>query len=89
MDLQWSKWVRSLLYSDDEPKLAPKTDLPTMVEQARRDWIYALEFYNQVADQDMVDYAAYLIKASETKYLYLLRKARREGVVHCIYGPFN
>jgi hypothetical protein len=54
-------------------------DLAGVVDQARRDWLYAQKYYKTVTDPDLVDYAAFLIKAYERRYVYLLKKARREG----------
>ena len=65
------------------PKYQP---LPEQIEQARQEWLNAQNYYNNVADVDLIDYAAYMIKAAEKKYTYLLKRARREGI-H--YSPFS
>ncbi|WP_425059259.1 hypothetical protein SCACP_39390 [Sporomusa carbonis] len=74
-------WRRLLGLYDTEPikKLPGMTEI---IEQARREWLYAQEYYNMVTDPDLVDYAVFLIKAAERKYVYLLRKARVEGVTY-------
>lgn len=54
--------------------------LSELVEQARKEWLYAQQYYNDVTEPDLVDYAIYLIKASETKYTYLLKQAKKEGI---------
>ncbi|HWR07967.1 YaaL family protein [Sporomusa sp.] len=54
--------------------------LAEVVDQARRDWLYAQTYYNSVTDSDLIDYAIYLSKAYERRYMYLLRKARQEGI---------
>ncbi|MDD4600706.1 hypothetical protein SDC9_15156 [bioreactor metagenome] len=59
--------------------------LPEVVEQAKQEWHYAQHLYNQVTDDDLIEYAIYLMKASEKKYIYLLKRARREGVTYTRY----
>ncbi len=60
--------------------------LMQQLEEARQEWLSAQNYYNNVTDADLVDYAAYLIQAAEKKYTYLLKRARHEGVQ---YSPFN
>lgn len=55
--------------------------LPESIEQARQEWLYARHFYNQVTDADLIEHAIYQIKASETKYNYLLKRAKRENLI--------
>lgn len=59
---------------------------PDMVEQARQEWLNAQNYYNNVCDRDLVDHAVYLTHAAERKYIYLLKKARQEGV---FYPPYS
>ncbi|VBB06959.1 Hypothetical protein LUCI_2203 [Lucifera butyrica] len=81
----WKEWLLSLL-ENENPEPAPLPDLPDVVEQARQEWLSAQSYYNTVSDQDLVDHAVYLMQAAEKKYIYLLKKARREGVTHSPYS---
>jgi len=54
--------------------------LAEVIDQARRDWLYAQNYYNTVTDPDLIDYALFLTKAYERRYMYLLRKVRQEGI---------
>ncbi|MGL5513922.1 MAG: YaaL family protein [Sporomusa sp.] len=54
--------------------------LAEIIDQARRDWLYAQNYYNTVTDPDLIDYALFLTKAYERRYMYLLRKVRQEGL---------
>ena len=63
----------------------PLPSLPVVVEEARREWLNAQYYYNTVSDQDLIDHAVYLMQAAEKKYMYLLKQARRAGVV---YSPY-
>ena len=67
----------------------PEAKYPSLMQQleeARREWLNAQNYYNNVSDTDLVDYAAYLIQASEKKYNYLLKRARHEGLEN---SPYN
>ena len=66
-----------------QPK--PLPSLPVVVEEARREWINAQYYYNTVSDLDLIDHAVYLMQAAEKKYMYLLKQARRAGVVSSPY----
>ncbi|MBP2645154.1 MAG: hypothetical protein H6Q75_594 [Firmicutes bacterium] len=81
-------WPHKLLadWIDGESRQS-KQELPLAeaVEQARQEWIYAQNYYNSVLDADLVDHAVYLLKAAEKKYVYLMKKARSQGVT---YSPF-
>lgn len=46
------------------------------VDQAKRDWLCARAYFEQVTDPDLVDYAIYQVKAAERRYMYLLGQAR-------------
>lgn len=66
----------------DETEQESLSLLALTVEQARRDWQYAQDYYCEVTDEDMdlLDYSVYQLKACEKKYTYLLRLARRQGL---------
>lgn len=72
-------WRKLLGLEDSGQTAKGAASLAGVVDQARRDWLYAQTYYKTVTDPDLVDYAAFLIKAYERKYIYLLKKARREG----------
>lgn len=65
-------------YSQGKEYTAPS--LAEMVEQARREWLGAKAYYEEVTDPDLVDHAAYAIQAAEKKYIFLLKRARAEGI---------
>ncbi len=72
--------------SDDNCSAKVVPPLVDMVEQAKKDWIFAQKYFNYVEDQDLIDYAVFLIMTTEKRYMYLLKKARIEGVT---YSPFT
>ena len=57
-------------------------NVPTFEEAAeiaRKEWLRAISYFDQVVDPDLIDYATYSLRAAERKYVYLLKKAREES----------
>lgn len=57
-------------------------NVPTFEEAAeiaRKEWLHAISYFDQVVDPDLIDYATYSLRAAERKYVYLLKKAREES----------
>ncbi|MGI6168659.1 MAG: DUF2508 family protein [Christensenellales bacterium] len=44
--------------------------------QAKREWEAAQNFFNNVVDPDLVDYAIYDLETTKRKYMYLIKKVR-------------
>lgn len=72
----YSSWITSNVCSQS---MGDEASLPEAVEKARQDWVYAKQYFNSVTEPELLDYAIYMIKATEVKYIYLLRKAKKEG----------
>ena len=47
-------------------------------ELAKEEWLSAVEYFHEVSEPDLVDYAVYSLRAAERKYMYLLDKARKD-----------
>lgn len=77
--------VQTYMQSSDNNGAKSLPSLPFVVEEARQEWLNAQYYYNTVTDQDLIDHAVYLMQAAEKKYMYLLKQARRAGVV---YSPY-
>ncbi|TWH46157.1 YaaL family protein [Sporomusa sp. KB1] len=76
-------WRRLLGFWDtEESSTKGKDSLTDIIEQARLEWIAAQSYYLTVTDPDLIDYSIFLIKACERRYMYLLKKARQEGIRH-------
>jgi hypothetical protein len=86
MKITWPKKILTSLVESDPLPAAPMPALSDAVEQARREWLAAQRYYNSVSDSDLVDHAVYLMQAAEKKYMYLLKKARSEGIT---YSPYS
>lgn len=59
------------------------------ITQAHRDWQIALNNFNFCVEQDLIDYSIYTIEAAENKYIYFLRKARRDKITNDIYEEIS
>lgn len=46
--------------------------------KAKEDWDNAYNFFNQVADPDLVDYAIFELQAAERRYVHLLKIIKKE-----------
>jgi len=80
MKIRWPKEFFAELVSGEPNKPTAIPPLPQAVEAARLEWLMAQNYYNTVSDKDLVDHAVYLMQATEKKYMYLLKKARSEGI---------
>ena len=47
---------------------------------AHQEWLDAQCFFDNVNDNDLIDYAIHKIDAAKSKYMYLLRLARESGI---------
>ena len=46
------------------------------VRRAYSDWQAAENYFDNVADPDLIDFAIYDMEAAKKKYVYMLKKAR-------------
>ncbi|HHU69155.1 MAG TPA: YaaL family protein [Thermoanaerobacterales bacterium] len=77
-----SNVASKIIINDDNNviKDPPYNDLIDAVEAARQEWLTAKKYFESVTDPDLIDHAVYLMEAAQRKYMYLLKKARQEGV---------
>lgn len=76
-------WQRVMMFWDaSQDSVKRKDSLAEIIDQARVDWLAAQNYYKTVTDPDLIDYSIFLIKAYERRYMYLLKKARQEGLRH-------
>lgn len=71
-----SKVAGHLMLEQPGLRGASPPGLRETVEQAKREWLCASSFFDQVTDPDLVDFAIYQVKATEKRYMYLLGQAR-------------
>ena len=58
----------------------PNADLISCIIKTREDLITANNNY-EFADDELIDYYLYQIKATQSKYNYLLKKAKQSGIL--------
>lgn len=64
----------------------PIPPLSQSVSEAYNEWKWAWEMFHAMpADHELVDYSIYLIKATESRYVYLLKQAKLEGLQSTVY----
>lgn len=56
------------------------TEMLSLVEEARKEWVAAKNYFDNVSDPDLIDHAVYVSQAAEKRYMYLLKQARSQGV---------
>ena len=62
------------------PRGGPVPDLLLAIDDARREFRAAQAYFEVVSEPELIDQAVHLCAAAEKKLLFLLRKAREEGV---------
>jgi hypothetical protein len=50
------------------------------VDEARAEWLLAMRYFDSVTDPELCEHAAYLVKAAERRYVFLLREAKKSRV---------
>lgn len=79
MKLSWCALLRAAVRGAAAGKInEEQLVLRRKVEQARREWQDAQNYYEVAVDHDLIDYAIYHLKASEIKYMYLLKHAKKD-----------
>ena len=51
-----------------------------LIEEAKQDWLAARNYFNAVTDPELIDHAIYMMEAAEKRYVYLLKRAREDGI---------
>lgn len=60
-------------------KINQSDEFYNALEGAKREWVDSQIYFDNVSDPELVDYAIHMMEASETKYMYLLNKAKKEN----------
>lgn len=55
-------------------------DLIESIKNVRKDWMCANSNFNYANDPESIDYYAYMIKACQVRYDYLIKKAKEKGI---------
>ena len=55
-------------------------ELTQCIAKAYEEWQNAEIFFHSVSDPDLIDHAIYRLEAGKTRYVYLLKQAKAEGI---------
>ncbi|MCG0275960.1 MAG: YaaL family protein [Thermosediminibacteraceae bacterium] len=73
--------LSSYLLEDQDSIVKPKElSLNDEVKKAHMELVSAEKYFQSVTDPDLVDHAIYTMEAARRKYIYLLKKAREQGI---------
>ena len=68
----------SYFNSEKKEKEQEIEELEEEIQKAHEQWKDAQNYFENVAEPDLIDHASYKIEAARTKYMYLLKKAKNE-----------
>lgn len=51
-----------------------------ILSEARDEWLQAQNYFENVSEPDLVDYAIYRLEAAKRRYVYLIKQARISGI---------
>lgn len=69
---------KSELAEDDE--LVEIENLVKCINDAKKEWLSANANFEYAVDSEIIDYYTYEIKAYQSRYEYLLKKAKEKGL---------
>ncbi len=78
----FNRWAEKLSkHFSPQRKLAEKEarEFMVIIKKARQEWEDAQNYFDQVDDCELIDYAVYAVCAAEKKYIYLYKKAKSRG----------
>lgn len=64
-------------------------ELLVLIDDARREWQAAREYFDSISDADLIEHAVYMYHATEKRYMYLLNQARSRGLSSSVPLPKN
>lgn len=81
----WNSLLSSLFIPEVTYSLEKKVAVQMInaVDKAKQEWKDAYNYFNEVTDPDLIEYATYLIETTRRKYIYLVKKAKEMGVTVC------
>ncbi|GIM45997.1 hypothetical protein DNHGIG_15460 [Collibacillus ludicampi] len=77
----WERFRKTEKERQEEQERNEERLLIEEIEKAKEEWLQAQSRLDCVTDPELIDHAIFLIEAAEKKYMYLLRKARKQGIV--------
>ncbi|WP_353893312.1 DUF2508 family protein [Proteinivorax hydrogeniformans] len=72
------KGIKNYFLEDGNPVDVPQSKSAIqLLEEAKKEWQCAREYFNNVSDPELVDYAIFSVQAAEKRYEYLLKKEKQ------------
>lgn len=71
----WQPYLEDkMIVKEHEP------DLRERIDEAYQEWVDAQNYFDNVTEPGLVDHASYLLRAAESKYMYLLNEAKKSSI---------
>lgn len=67
-------------YFDSEPKSIIEEKSKSyldLVEEAKKEWLAAKDYFENVSEPELIDYAIHSMEATEKRYNFLLKKLKQ------------
>lgn len=66
--------------SDNLNYTEEQKDIIRCINEVKKEWNYASQYFDMVSDPKLVDYAIYKEAAAKARYLYLLNLSKEKGI---------
>ncbi|NLI70210.1 MAG: DUF2508 family protein [Firmicutes bacterium] len=77
--IRWAKKLSKHFFPRETPAEKEAREFLGIIKKAHQEWEEARNYFDQVNESELVDYAIYAVCAAEKKYVYLYQKAKRQG----------
>lgn len=57
-----------------------QVEFMAILTEARDEWLQAQNYFENVSEPDLVDYAIYRLEAAKIRYMHLIKQARISGI---------
>ncbi|NLZ28661.1 MAG: DUF2508 family protein [Firmicutes bacterium] len=82
--IRWAKKLSKHFFPRETPAEKEAREFQGIIRGALREWEEARNYFEQVEDDELVDYAVYAVCAAEKKYVYLYKRAKNQGFLATI-----
>jgi hypothetical protein len=80
-DVDWLLFNKNSIEKEEDLTSNEANELIEAIDKAKKEWVNTQLVFNWVEEPELVDYAVYAMEAAERRYIYLLNKAKKLGVV--------
>lgn len=72
--------ISRLYYGEEDNEEEALYEFFLSVDKAKQEMFDAQNFFDNVADPELIDHAIYKMEAAKSKYTYLIRQAKEKGI---------